>query len=375
MLSKSEKLARLKLIRSEKIGPKTFWKLINIYGSAEHAIKSFSNAKKICGINLGELVSDEKITAEINFLKEIQARLIFFEDMLYPPLLRHIFDAPPILTFIGKKEKLQEFYNRDLISVVGARNASLHAKSFTKDLCRDLGNRGVVIVSGFAIGVDSEAHNVSLENGTIAILPGGINTIYPPENEKLYYEIIKKGAIFSEMPYNAHISSSSFPKRNRIIAGLSKGVIVIEASQQSGSLITAKFALEYGRDVFAVPGFPGDPRSSGGNSLLKQGAILVQDYQDVIDHLVEQRALPLQLNEGKVFYNNSPISKSELKEIKRKILENLNYVPITIDELISSIKVSPREVLVALMELELENQVKRHHGQTICLVLDNKLER
>lgn len=365
MLQKNEKIARLRLIRSDKIGPSAFWKIINMYGSAEQAIKSFEKVKKKLGC--GELFDNEKLNAEIKFLKEIEARLIFFEDPLYPPLLRNIPDPPPLLTFAGKKEKLQDFCNRDLISVVGARNSSLPMQNFAKKLCRDLSNRGVVIVSGLARGIDTSAHFGSLENGTIAVLAGGINIIYPPENEKLYYEILKKGAIFSEMPYNANISSNLFPRRNRIISGMSKGVVVVEASLQSGSLSTAKFALDYNRDVFAVPGFPDDPRSEGANLLLKEGAFIVRNYQDVMDQITVQKIIPLNLQEEKASYE-SQISTDDLEKIKKKIVETLSYVPITIDELISYIKVSPRKVLVAIMELELENKVKRHHGQKICLV-------
>lgn len=372
MLSKNEKYARLRLIRSPNVGPVMFWKLINIYGSAENAIKSFSNAKRLFR-NLQELIESEKIDEEIDFLKSINARMIFFEELLYPPLLRNIPDPPPLLTFLGQKEKLQEFYNHDLISIVGARKSSVNARSFTKKLSNDLNNRGVVIVSGFASGIDSNAHIGSLENGTIAILPGGITQIYPPENRQLYDDIKQKGAILSEMPFNAHISSRQFVSRNRLIAGISKGVVVVEAELNSGTMITAKFALEYNKDIFVVPGFPGDKRSEGGNYLIKQGAILIESYQDILDHLEMQREiLPLSLNEEKSVYY-TPIPKGELKKIKKKILENLNNTPITIDELISSIKVSPREVLIAIMELELENQIKRLHGQTICLILGDDI--
>ncbi|MDR2645626.1 MAG: DNA-processing protein DprA [Holosporaceae bacterium] len=367
MLSRSEKLARLKLFRTEAIGSSRFWELVQIYGSAETALtklpKIFNDSKK-------NICSDEKIDEEISHMKSWGARFVFWEDELYPPLLRNTPDPPPVLAFLGNRERVLSFYKKNMISVVGARNASIHSNKFCETLCRDLGANDVVIVSGLARGIDTSAHRGSLETGTIAIVANGINIIYPQENKKLYTEIIKENGIFSETPFNVAPQPQLFPRRNRIIAGMSYGTTVIEAAEESGSLITARMALEYNRDVFAVPGSPLDPRSIGCNKLLKEGAILIQNAQDILDQLETKKVIPHQL-----FDDSAPVSvkasAKDIEKIRKKILDSLSSIPITIDELISSIKVSPQEVLMALLELELANKIVRLHGQRVCLALDS----
>jgi DNA processing protein len=361
-LSKDEKLARLKLFRAESIGPYKFWEALEVYGSAQNALKKLPQV-------LGKSDGDEKIDEEISNMKSIGARFVFFEDELYPPLLRNIPDPPPVLSFLGNKEKVLSFYQNDMISVVGARNASINSNKFCAILCKDLGANGIAVVSGLARGVDTSAHSASLETGTIAVIANGVNVVYPPENAKLYNEIVKKGGVFSETPFNTAPHPQLFPRRNRLIAGMAYGTVVIEAAEQSGSLITAKMALEYNRDVFAVPGSPLDPRSVGCNKLIKEGAILTQGARDVLDQLEEKKIVPHRL-----FDDNRPtlakISDGDMEKIRGKILDSLSSMPITIDELISCIKVSPREVLTALLELELANKIVRLHGQRVCLALD-----
>ncbi|MDR0968148.1 MAG: DNA-processing protein DprA [Holosporaceae bacterium] len=361
MLSKDEKLARLKLFRSESIGPYKFWELLEAYGTAQNALKKLPQAS--------DKSVDEKIDEEISNMKSIGGRFVFFEDELYPPLLRNIPDPPPVLSFLGDKEKVISFYKKEIISVVGARNASINSNKFCGILCGDLGANGVIIASGLARGVDASAHAASLETGTIAVIANGINVVYPPENAKLYDAIAKKGGVFSETPFNVAPHPQLFPRRNRLIAGMSYGTIVIEAAEQSGSLITAKMALEYNRDVFAVPGSPLDPRSAGCNKLIKEGAILTQNARDVLDQLENKKIVPYRL-----FDDNRPklarASVEDIEKIRNKILDSLSSMPITIDELISCVKASPREVLTALLELELANKIIRLHGQRVCLALD-----
>jgi DNA processing protein len=303
-------------------------------------------------------------------MKSIGARFVFFEDDLYPPLLRNIPDPPPVLSFLGNKEKVLEFFKRNIISVVGARNASISAIKFCDTLCQDLGTHNIVVVSGLARGIDTSAHFNSLGTGTIAVIAGGINIVYPQENTKLYESIIKNNGIFTEMPFNMVPQPQLFPRRNRIIAGISYGTAVIEAAEQSGSLITARMALEYNRDVFAVPGSPLDPRSAGCNRLIKDGAILIQNVRDILDHLESKKIIPHQL-----FDDNRPslarTPEKDLEKARKKILDALSFLPITIDELISCIKVSPQEVLTILLELELANKVVRLHGQRVCLAIEN----
>jgi DNA processing protein len=366
VLSKEEKLARLRLARSEAVGPSTFWNFINRYGSGEQALRIISKSSSGPVKNF-ELCSEEKIQEEIEAMKSIGARFVFFEDELFPPLLRNIPDPPPVLSFLGNKEKILSFYKKNMISVVGARNASIHANRFCHLLADELSRRNVVIVSGLARGIDASAHLGSLENGTIAVLACGVNVAYPQENAKLYDEIMKKGGIFAEMPLDTTPQPQLFPRRNRIIAGMSYGTVVVEAAEQSGSLITAKMALEYDRDVFAVPGFPLDPRSVGCNRLIKDGAILVQGAQDVLDHLENRKII-----QKKQFENKSEtraLSEQDLEKLRKKILNSLSSTPITIDELISCIKVSPGEALSVLLELELANKIVRLHGQRVCLAL------
>ncbi|MDR2158330.1 MAG: DNA-processing protein DprA, partial [Holosporaceae bacterium] len=262
MLSKDEKLAILKLVRTESIGPYKFWELMEAYGSAENALKRLPKILKNSN-RAADVCGDEKINEEIAQMKSIGARFVFFEDELYPPLLRNISDPPPVLSFLGDKERVVSFFQKNIIAVVGARNASINSMKFCETMCGDLGKNDVVVASGLARGVDASAHRGSLESGTIAIVACGLNIIYPQENEKLYQKIIEKNGVFSEMPLNTAPQPQLFPRRNRLIAGMSSGTVVIEAAEQSGSLITARMALDYNRDVFAVPGSPLDPRSAG----------------------------------------------------------------------------------------------------------------
>ncbi len=358
-LLRKEKFARLKLIRSESIGVRLFWRLIKKYSSAIESLKAIgsrSSKYKIC--------EDSVVEREIENTRILGAEFLFFEDELYPPLLREIIDAPPVLTFLGCKEKLAEFNKRVLISIVGARNSSIVANKFCRQVVSDLGYNNIVIVSGMARGIDSESHKSSISTGTIAVLASGIDIIYPPENKKLYEDIKEKGIIFAESPLGTTPQGHLFPKRNRIIAGLSSGTVIIEAAKQSGSLITAKYALEYNRDVFVVPGFPLDIKSEGGNNLLKQGAILTLSSQDILDHIFPKKMIQEEL----LFDNPKVESEIRNEEIHEKILNLLSFTPITIDELVSALGVSPQEVLPVLMELEIENKVTRLSGQRVSLI-------
>lgn len=370
LLKKEEKLARLRLSRSDKVGISTFWQLIKLYGTAERAIKALPTLSESSSKFSYKVATEEEIYAEAESMKSIGGRFVFFEDELYPPQLRMTPDAPPVLSFLGNKDAVISGYtNNNMISVVGGRNASIHSNKFCHVLCEELGKNQVIIVSGLARGIDTSAHTASLETGTIAILAGGINIVYPQENTKLYNKILQNGGVFAEMPYNTSPQPQLFPRRNRIIAGMSSGTIVVEAAQESGSLITARMALEYGRDVFAVPGSPLDSRCEGSNALIQDGAILIQNAKDVLKYLENK----------KVICNNSLEDANELiykvcvhnsEQTRKRILESLSSVPITIDELISCIKVSPQEVLIALLELELSDKIVRLHGQRVCLALD-----
>ena len=368
MLTKEEKIARLRIIRSDSVGPTTFWNIIKVYGSGIRALQAIPFLSKTSSKPI-KLCSEENLKKEFDGLKALGARLIFLEDELYPPLLRTLPDPPPTLTFFGNKENTLSFYKKTLVAVVGARNSSIHANKFCSSICADLGKNDVVVVSGLARGVDTYAHVGSIMNGTIAIMAGGADIVYPPENLSLYKEIAKTGAIFAEMPVGTSPQPQLFPRRNRIIAGMTSGTLVIEAAENSGSLITAKIALEYNREVFAVPGCPLDPRSVGCNSLIRDGATLVQSSKDVLECIEGRRII----HQHALHENGEPfiakITEENLEKTRKKILNSLSSVPITIDELISCIKVSPQEVLTALLELELSSKISRLHGQRVCLAL------
>ncbi len=359
LLSDEEKFARLKLTRSESIGVRLFWRLIKKCSSAVESLKVLSDHPrkyKVC--------ENSVIEKEIENTKKLGAEFLFFEDELYPPLLREIADAPPVLTFLGSKKKLEEFNKKTLISIVGARNSSIVANKFCRQVSADLGRNNIVIVSGMARGIDSEAHKTSVSTGTIAVLASGADVVYPPESRKLYEDIKENGIIFSESPLGTAPQGHLFPKRNRIIAGLSSGTVIIEAAKQSGSLITAKYALEYNRDIFAVPGFPSDIKSEGGNNLLKQGAILTLSAQDILDHI-----FPRKMIQKELLFDNSKVKfESQNEEIHEKILNLLSFTPITVEELVSALGVFPQDVLPVLMELEIENKIVRLSGQRISLI-------
>lgn len=362
-LSVEEKFARLRLIRTESIGALRFWEFINAYGSAQ---KSLSVIQKSPQLSI-KLCDEDTVGEEIESMEKFGAQFVFLEDELYPPMLRNTPDPPPVLAFFGNESRVLEFYNRHLIAVVGARNASLHSMKFCEQMVLDLGRNGVTIISGLARGIDSSAHKSSLKTGTLAVIACGINIPYPSENKKLYAEIAELGGIFTEMPFDTAPQAQLFPRRNRIIAGMSYGTVVIEAAEQSGSLITARMALEYNREVFAVPGFPMDPRSVGSNLLIKEGATLVQNAQDVLEQMESGKYIQKNLCESEKVRSLVP---ENLEKTQQDILNFLSVVPVTIDELISRVKVSPQEVLAALLKLELESKVVRLHGQRVCLTAE-----
>lgn len=383
-LTKEEKIARLRILRSNAVGTTTFWNMIQLYGSAIQCLDSIPELSKTSP-NKVFMKSEEEILSELMKLKKMGARMVFLEDKLYPPLLRNIPDPPPVLTFFGNRDLVQQFYRKNMLSVVGSRNSSIHAQKFCSNLVEELGKKDGVIISGLARGIDTSAHESSLESGTIAVLAGGIDVIYPKENAKLYEKIAEKGGIFTETPYGVSPQAQLFPRRNRIIAGMSYGTIVVEAAANSGSLITAKFALEYNREVFAVPGFPLDPRSFGCNSLIRQGAVLIQNAQDVVDEIEKHQMIPrqslfeaggayeVQFSSRDTYEQHIVAAKPnthDILKVQKRILSLLGLTPITIEELISSIKIPPREVLTALLELELGRKVVRIHGQRVCLAPD-----
>jgi DNA processing protein len=276
-LTDAERFARLRLARTDQIGPVTFRQLLERFGSAERALEALPDLIGRGGGHGHTLVPVERIEAEIETGDRAGARLIVLGDADYPGMLAAVDPPPPLLWTLGDPALM----TRPCVAVVGARIASAAGQRIARGLSRQLGEAGHVVVSGLARGIDAAAHTGALPTGTVAVLGGGVDDIYPPDNADLYARIVEEGCVVSESPMGARAQAKDFPRRNRIISGLSRGLIVVEAELRSGSLITARLAAEQGRDVFAVPGSPLDPRSRGPNELLRQGAILCEGLEDV----------------------------------------------------------------------------------------------
>ena len=349
-MTDDERLARLRLIRSETIGGVTFWGLINRFGSALEAIAAV-RPKTL--IHLGDA------RRELDALRSAGGILLACGEPNYPAALAAVDMPPPLLTVRGKIELLA----REMIAVVGARNASALGVRFAREMAAELGSAGFVIASGLARGIDTAAHKGSIEKGTCAVMAGGVDVIYPPENKSLYDEIAEKGVIVSELPFGLQPTAQHFPRRNRIISGLARGVVVIEAAMNSGSLITARLAGEQGREVFAVPGSPLDPRAKGTNGLLRQGATLTESAEDVLAAL--QPSLERRSATPKAVKKRS--EPREISGLKREILNRLGPAAVEIDELVRQMGSSPAAVAAALLDLEFEGRLSRHPGQKVAL--------
>lgn len=367
-----EKIAALQLIRSENIGVKTFFSLLELFGKPTKALEKLPEfIRHRPGGKRITICSKEKAEEEIFKTHKYGARILYYKEDLYPDSLKQIVDCPPILTILGDNEDL---LSKDKVSIIGSRNASVNGTRFAYKIAKEFSDERFAVVSGLARGIDSHAHLGSMEGGTIAVIAGGIDNIYPPENQKIYQDIREKGLIISENAFGVAPQSKNFPQRNRIVSGLSKAVIVVEASLRSGSLITANFALEQNREVFAVPGFPLDARYSGTNSLIKQGAYLFENYQDVLNALGERNIVQSDLLEYKCHKGTakkiSPekISEKDLDKTKELILSKLSMAPISLDDLIRDSEVVREVALLSIIELELENIINRA-GNNISLVV------
>ncbi|MCI5049435.1 MAG: DNA-processing protein DprA [Rickettsiales bacterium] len=365
--SEAEKLDRLRLIRCENVGPVTFHKLLDFYGSAKAALDAIPALAAKGGKRSIKLCDASKAQAEYEAVHKHGARMIFHGEADYPPLLQHIPDAPAAISVIGNIACWQN----PVVGIVGARNSSANAYALSKKLAQQLGQHKISIASGLARGIDTAAHTGSLESGTIAVIAGGIDHIYPPENETLYKQIAEQGAIIAEAPFSTAPQARHFPARNRIIAGMSDGLIVIEASEKSGSLITANYALDYGRDVFAVPGSPLDPRSKGGNKLIKQGATLTESVDDVLQ-VIQNKQLHIADSATSNFNTApaAPISEKMLDEKREDVLSKLGPEPVLLDELVAQCHITPHILHRILLELELAGRLIRHSGARVSLIME-----
>lgn len=357
--------ASLRLARTPRVGPITYHRLIQKFGSAQAALEALPELSKIGGKSF-DPASEETVRYELEKIAKLKGKIITIEDGEYPENLKAIEDAPVTLTILGDAARL----NQKQIAIVGARNASLNGCKFAKRLAGELSEAGYVITSGMARGIDAAAHEGAIENGTIAVLAGGIDQIYPRENTKLYEALRAKGAVITEAAYGTAPSAHLFPRRNRIVSGLSQAVIVVEATERSGSLITARLAAEQGREVMAVPGYPTDPRAGGPNKLIRDGATLIRSAQDVLEAL---EAFPTLISKkvSDVVMPEETIAITEVsaaEDIKETILNTLGPHITPIDELLRACHVSVSEGQTVLLALELAGRVQRLPGNRVCLI-------
>jgi len=363
-----ERLDWLRLTRSENVGPITFRTLIERLGNASAALDSLPRLARRGGRSDAlKLCTREEAERELSALEELGGHFLYLGEALYPRLLAAIEDAPPVLAVMGEPHLLE----KPSVAIVGARNAAAAGIRIARRLAAELGEAGFVVDSGLARGVDAAAHAGALERGTIAVLAGGPDNIYPPENAELYATIKSQGVLVSEMPLGTAPQARHFPRRNRLISGLSRGVVVVEAAERSGSLITARLALEQGREVLAVPGSPLDARAHGTNKLIRSGATLVQSAADILEavagpdgqRLREPEALPPTDGPGALLPD-----ESEVAAARALIIERLGPSPIEVDELVRQTGFSPALVLSVLLELELAGRLERQPGQRVCLL-------
>ncbi len=403
-LSDDQRLDWLRLIRTDSIGPRTFRALINRFGSASAALEALPDVSRKAGKPVVPFATGDA-EQEMRGIRRLGARLIALGEAGYPAGLQAVDTAPPLLAVSGNAEALM----RPAVGIVGSRNASALGLKFTSQLAHALAEAGFLVVSGLARGIDTAAHEASLVRGTVAALAGGLDRVYPAQNQGLHDRLIETGAAISEMPLGWEPRSRDFPRRNRLISGLSLGVVVVEAARGSGSLITARFALEQGREVFAVPGSPLDPRASGTNDLIRQGATLVSEPAHVIDALQPQfdfdgppigardggaderdmalwdelplpelglvplqtGAVPSASRAGAMPYNERGLIMEEAASaplLRARMLDLLGPTPIAIDDLIRLTGSAARDAQLALLDLELDGLVQRHAGQRISLV-------
>ena len=382
-LASAEQIARVRLIRSENVGPISFRHLLARFGSARTALDAVPELARKGGGKRIRIAPASVAEAEIQATRAAGGELLFLGVPPYPSLLAHVEDAPPVLAARGHIP----LADRPAVALVGARNASLAGQTFALRLARELAEAGLVVVSGLARGIDTAAHKGALaasgmagngmtgngmtggyEGGTVGVVAGGLNVFYPPENELLQKTISEQGLLLSEQPWGAIPQQSHFPRRNRIISGLSLGLVVVEATARSGSLISARLAGEQGRLVMAVPGSPLEPRAHGPNGLIRDGATLVQCCADVLEALGPQ--LRLDIAAPEVPFAPALVEYDADDAARRAVVELLGTVPVGVDDVIRATGLPPAVVAIVLLELELAGRILRHGGHRISLVPD-----
>lgn len=373
-LSEQQRVDWLRLIRSPTIGPITFRDLLNQFGGASAAIKALEGRNN--SSRRFQLSSQEKALREIEIADKFGAHIVALGEAAYPRWLQSIDAAPPLIYMKGRLDLAQ----RPSVGIVGSRNASGAGLKFAGVLAQNLGEKGIVITSGLARGIDTAAHCAALPTGTIAVLGGGLDHVYPAQNEDIYLKIASDGLLISERPLGVIAKAKDFPRRNRIISGISHGTIVVEAAMRSGSLTTARFASEQGREVFAVPGHPLDPRATGTNKLIQNGANLITNFEDVLEslspQLSDQDCYNQTENQSSGFQEQieSPLSigqkstenlaqfETSDEDLKARVLELLGPTPIERDTLVRLLKCNAKDLQIVLLDLDLEGLIE-HHGQ------------
>lgn len=354
------RIARLRLIRSAGIGPVTYRQLLARFNHAEAAIDAIPQLAARGGGKPPVVADIGAVEREIARVEKLGARYVFLGDPDYPPLLAELDSAPAVMTVRGDTALAAG----TVVAMVGARNASAAACRFARGLAVELGRQDITIASGLARGLDTAAHQGSIATGAIAVIASGIDIAYPPENAALQEEIAARGLLIAEQPPGTEPLARHFPHRNRIIAGLATGTVVVEAAPKSGSLITARMAAEAGRDVMAVPGSPLDPRAQGCNQLIRDGAVLVQSAADVLETIRPIDARMVR-EPGRGFGATPPADPDD--GARRTILGLLGPVPVAVDELVRQSGLPPAIVATILLELELAGRLDRHAGGRVSL--------
>lgn len=367
--TEEDSLRWLRLIRSARVGSSTFFRLMAEHGSAQAALEALPEVARASGVKKYTPCPPDVAEAEFAAAHKVGAQLLCYGDPAYPQNLMNIPDAPPLLWAKGQSELL----NQPSIALVGARNASSLGLRMAKALAKGLGQANYVIISGLARGIDTVAHQAALATGTVAVMAGGVDVIYPSENNDLAKHIMNDGVLLSEQPIGLTPQARHFPRRNRIVSGLSRAVVVVEAAAKSGSLITARLALDQGREVMAVPGHPFDGRAAGCNILIRDGAPLVRGAEDVLTALGAPPADPKPRNIAPSKTPNEPRHSVTITPISAKgdlpkaILSLLGSAPIPEDELIRDLGLAPQRVAETLLELELNGQIERRSGGLLSL--------
>jgi len=366
--TEEDRFSWLRLLRSRRVGITTFYRLLAEHGTAQNALEALPEVARAAGVTGYEICPAGVVEAELRVAKAARARLLCLGSPEYPEQLARIGDAPPMLWAIGDIAHL----HRPAIAMVGARNASSLGTRMARALALDLGTKGYGVVSGLARGIDTAAHMATLKTGTIAVMAGGVDRIYPAENTGLAEDIAACGVRISEQPMGLNPIARHFPKRNRLISGLAQAVVVIEAAAKSGSLITARDALDQGREVLAVPGHPFDTRAAGCNMLIRDGAQLVRNADDIIAALPRSEPEPAVEPVADLLADLPPPppetrSLHETAALHQQILTRLGPSPLAEDQLIRDLQAPVGEVGPALTDLELDGKINRQPGGLLSL--------